>query len=372
MMRRSHSAALANGPMNGRILFAALASCVVLLAVMAQPVFAAETSPTQASAKPTPAQAKAQHQHKAQRASKAQGSANAPRPDTQGPLSLVVVGDIMLEDGPMDAMRKGQDPFAGFASLFAGADIRIGNLECVVATNGSPEDDKPNVFRVHPRALKYLKRHFDAVGLANNHSGDFGHEAFAQMLSLLKQSKIGVYGGGMNLAEAHAPWIIERKGVRVAILGYNEFQPRSFEADTDRPGVAWSEDSQVLRDIRAARTVHKADVVIPVMHWGWEDPIANDRQRQLARLMIDAGADAVIGGHPHQLQDTERYKGKPIFYSLGNFVFDGFPLPINYIGWALRMELDKNGVQKIEAHVSHIGPTGLPKPGKVLADPTFK
>ena len=372
MMCRSHSAALANGPMNRRILFAALASCVVLLAVMAQPVFAAETSPTQASAKPTQAQAKAQHQHKAQRTSKAQGSANAPRPDTQGPLSLVVVGDIMLEDGPMDAMRKGQDPFAGFASLFAGADIRIGNLECVVATTGSPEDDKPNVFRVHPRALKYIKRHFDAVGLANNHSGDYGHEAFAQMLGLLKQSKIGVYGGGMNLAEAHTPWIIERKGVRVAILGYNEFQPRSFEADTDRPGVAWSEDSQVLRDIRAARTVHKADVVIPVMHWGWEDPIANDRQRQLARLMIDAGADAVIGGHPHQLQDTERYNGKPIFYSLGNFMFDGFPLPINYIGWALRMELDKTGVQKIEAHVSHIGPTGLPKPGKVLADPTLK
>ncbi|NBT93271.1 MAG: CapA family protein, partial [Betaproteobacteria bacterium] len=216
-----------------------------------------------------------------------------------GPLSMVIVGDMMLEDGPMDAMRKGRDPFAAFASLFAGADIRIGNLECVVATVGRPEDDKPNVFRVHPRALKYLKRHFDAVGLANNHSGDFGPEAFAQMLGLLKKNNIGVYGGGMNLSEAHQPWIIERKGVRVAVLGYDEFQPRSFEADTDRPGVAWSEDAQVVRDIRAARTIHKADVVIPVMHWGWEDPVANDRQRQLARLMIDAGADAVIGGHPH-------------------------------------------------------------------------
>jgi len=372
MMRRTHSAALTTCTMKGRGLFVPFAHGVLVLAFMAQHLFAAETSSTQATAKPAHVHAGKKQKDKAHHAANMQANANVRRPDTAGPLSLVVVGDIMLEDGPMDAMRKGQDPFAGFASLFAGADIRIGNLECVIATTGSPEEDKPNVFRVHPRALPYLKRHFDAVGLANNHSGDFGPQAFTQMLSLLKQSNIGVYGGGMNLSEAHTPWIIERKGVRVAILGYDEFQPRSFEADTDRPGVAWSEDSQVLRDIRAARSVHKADVVIPVMHWGWEEPIANDRQRQLARLMIDAGADAVIGGHPHQLQDTERYKGKPIFYSLGNFVFDGFPLPINYIGWALRMELDKNGVQKVEAHVSHIDPNGLPKPGKVLADPTLR
>ena len=128
MMRRSHSAALTNRPIKGRTLFAALASGFLLLAFMAQPVVAAEPSPSQATAKPTQAQAKTQQKHKAHRTSKAKGSANAPRPDTQGPLSLVVVGDIMLEDGPMDAMRKGQDPFAGFASLFAGADIRIGNF----------------------------------------------------------------------------------------------------------------------------------------------------------------------------------------------------------------------------------------------------
>ena len=371
MTAGSHKAALAGGLMKGRILFAVLACGFLLQTFLARPVFAAEASPAQAMAPSTQAQSAPKQKPKAHGATSKQAAAPTRRPDTAGPLSLVVVGDMMLADGPMDAMRKGKDPYAGFAKLFAGADIRIGNLECVVATTGSPEDDKPNVFRVHPRALKYLQRHFDAVGLANNHSGDYGPQAFAQMLGLLRQSHIGVYGGGMNLSEAHTPWIIERKGVRVAILGYDEFQPRSFEADTDRPGVAWSEDAQVLRDIRAARTVHQADVVIPVMHWGWEEPIANDRQRQLARLMIDAGADAVIGGHPHQLQDTERYKGKPIFYSLGNFVFDGFPLPINYVGWALRMELDKNGVQKVEAHVSHIGPTGLPKPGKVLADPTL-
>jgi poly-gamma-glutamate synthesis protein (capsule biosynthesis protein) len=105
------------------------------------------------------------------------------------------------------------------------------------------------------------------------------------------------------------------------------------------------------------------------MHWGWEDPVSNARQRQLARTMIDAGADAVIGGHPHQVQDTERYKGKPVFYSLGNFVFDGFSDPVNNRGWALRLTLDKTGVRGVEVHVAKIGPGGLPQPAGAVPAP---
>ncbi|PUE30408.1 poly-gamma-glutamate biosynthesis protein [Limnohabitans sp. JirII-29] len=275
-------------------------------------------------------------------------------------VSLVVVGDIMFEGGPDRAMRARRDPFLDFAGLFKSADVRVGNLECVVSTVGTAEPDKPNTFRVHPQRLKYIARHFDAVGLANNHSGDFGPKAFADMLGALKRHGIGYYGGGMNLQEAHTPLIIERKGVRIALLGYDEFQPRSFEADHDRPGVAWSEDEQVVRDIRLARTQWHADVVIPIMHWGWEEPVANARQRKLARLMVDAGADLVIGGHPHQVQDTEQYKGKPIFYSLGNFVFDGFPDAVNNIGWAIRFELDKQGVRSWQVHTAKIDHQGLP------------
>jgi poly-gamma-glutamate synthesis protein (capsule biosynthesis protein) len=282
-------------------------------------------------------------------------------------VSLVFAGDIMLEGGPDRAIRRGQDPFAGVAHLFKGADVRLGNLECVVATVGSVEPEKPNVFRVHPRGLKYVQRHFDAVGLANNHSGDYGPQAFAQMLDLLKKAGLGYYGGGHNLKEAHTPLILERQGLRIALLGYDEFQPRNFEADHDRPGVAWSEDEQVVRDIGDARRVWKADVVIPVMHWGWEEPIANARQRKLARLMIDAGADAVIGGHPHQLQDTEQYKGKPIFYSLGNFVFEGFPDKVNNVAWVVRLSVDRQGVRAWRAHTVHIDKQGLPHAGKRAA-----
>jgi poly-gamma-glutamate synthesis protein (capsule biosynthesis protein) len=275
-------------------------------------------------------------------------------------VSVVFAGDIMLEGGPQRAIRRGRDPFAGVAHLFKGADIRLGNLECVVATVGSVEPEKPNVFRVHPRVLHHVRRHFDAVGLANNHSGDYGPQAFAQMLGLLKQSGLGYYGGGYDLKEAHRPLILERQGIRIAILGYNEFQPRNFEADHDRPGVAWSEDEQVVRDIQDARRVWNADVVIPVMHWGWEEPMANARQRALARLMIDAGADAVIGGHPHQLQDTDQYKGKPIFYSLGNFVFEGFPDKVNNVAWVVRLSVDRLGVRAWQAHRVDIDKQGLP------------
>ena len=279
-------------------------------------------------------------------------------------VSVVFAGDIMLDGAPARAMRRGKDPFAGVSHLFKDADVRLGNLECVVATVGSVEPEKPNVFRVPPSSLNYVRRHFDAVGLANNHSGDYGPQAFVQMLGLLKRSGLGYYGGGHNLKEAHMPLILERQGLRIAVLGYNEFQPRNFEADHDRAGVAWSEDEQVVRDIADARRVWKADVVIPVMHWGWEEPKANARQRALARLMVDAGADAVIGGHPHQLQDTEIYKGKPIFYSLGNFVFEGFPDKVNNVAWVVRLQLDRQGVRAWQAHKIQIDAQGLPHAGK--------
>ena len=281
------------------------------------------------------------------------------------PVSLVFAGDIVLDDVPGTLIENGGDPFADFAPLFASADIRIGNLECVAATTGSA-GDKNFTFRAHPRTLPVLKRHFDAMALANNHSGDFGREAFAEMLLLLKQNQLAQFGGGNNLSEAHTPLIVERKGLRIALLSYNEFMPRSFEADHNAPGSAWSEDEQVVADIQKARSVFRADIVIPVMHWGWEDELtANARQRQLARTMIDAGADAVIGGHPHVTQDIEHYRGKPIIYSVGNFVMKETDNANQRVGWILRLHLDARGVSAFDTRVAQIDLDGIPtrKPG---------
>lgn len=287
-------------------------------------------------------------------------------------VSLVFAGDIVLDGKPGLAIAQGRDPFAPFAAILKAADIRLGNLECVVATSGDPAD-KNYTFRAHPRTLDVLKRHFDAVSLANNHSGDFGRAAFAEMLGLLDQKGLLKFGGGHNLREAHTPLMIERKGLRIALLGYDEFMPRSFEADYNAPGVAWSEDEQVVSDIRAARSVHHADLVIPIMHWGWENEvIAGARQRQLARLMIDAGADAVIGGHPHVTQDIEHYKGKPIVYSVGNFVMEELDNANQAIGWVLRLQLDRNGVQRFDTRVAHIDSEGIPHPAPEAKSPCWE
>ncbi|MEO5661032.1 MAG: CapA family protein [Polaromonas sp.] len=287
-------------------------------------------------------------------------------------VSLVFAGDIVLDDAAGAMIERGEDPFADLASVFAGADIRIGNLECVVATTGSA-GDKNYTFRAHPRTLPVLKRHFDALALANNHSGDFGREAFAQMLGLLKQSSLAQFGGGHDLSEAHTPLIIERKGLRIALLAYSEFMPRSFEADYNAPGIAWSEDEQVVADIKEARAVYRADLVIPVMHWGWENELtSNARQRHLARVMIDAGADAVLGGHPHVTQEIGHYRGKPIIYSVGNFVMKETDNANQRRGWVLRLRLDKHGVSSFDTVAAQISLDGIPQRDRQAASPCWR
>lgn len=287
-------------------------------------------------------------------------------------FTLVFAGDTTLDDDPGALIESGGDPLADFSELFTAADLRIVNLECVVATTGSA-GNKNYTFRAHPRVLPVLKKHLDGVTLANNHSGDFGREAFAQMLGLLQDSGLAQAGGGMNLAQAHTPWMTERAGLRIAILSYNEFMPRSFEADHDAPGIAWSEDEQVVDDIRRARSVHKADLVIPFMHWGWENErTANTRQRLLARKMIDAGADAVIGGHPHVTQDIEHHRGKPIVYSVGNFVMKETDNEYQRQGWVLRLLLDKQGVRALDTHVARIDMQGIPRRDLATASPCWR
>ena len=288
-------------------------------------------------------------------------STSAPSP--AGPaVTLAFVGDVMLADGPGRVIAGGGDPFAAVAQRLRRADVRIANLECVVARGGQALD-KPWTFRAHPRVLPVLRRHIDVVSVANNHSGDFGRVAFTEMLQRLDAVGLPHVGGGRDLRAAHQPRLIERRGVKIALLAYNEFFPRHFEAGHDHPGVAWSEDEQVVEDIRQARSVHGADVVIPFMHWGQEhEPVANARQRQLARLMIDAGADAVVGTHPHVVQDTETYRGKPIVYSLGNFVFDGFSSLDNRTGWMLFMAVGREGVRQWHTEPVRQDARGTPRP----------
>ena len=254
-------------------------------------------------------------------------------------ITMIFVGDVMLAEKPGQLIRQKKNPFAHVDVLFKSADLRIGNLECTVSHMGKAEP-KPYTFRAHPRVIGVLKKYFDAVSLANNHTGDFGPVAFADMLDALDKQKMPYFGGGRSLRTSHAPFMSEIKGKRIAILGYDGFFPRSFESLEDRPGVAWLDEDFIVADIKNAKQNLHADLVIVYPHWGWEyEKKASARQQQLAHLMIDSGADAVVGGHPHVTQNIEVYNGKPIFYSLGNFVFNGFDDAETTTGWILKLTL---------------------------------
>jgi poly-gamma-glutamate capsule biosynthesis protein CapA/YwtB (metallophosphatase superfamily) len=278
-------------------------------------------------------------------------------------VDVTFVGDVMVAETPGELILRGKDPLAGVARYLDRKRLRIANLECVVATSGEALD-KPFTFRADPRTIPWLKKHFDAVSVANNHSGDFGKQAFAEQSRLLEAAELPYFGGGRDLAAAHRPWIVERNGLRLAFLGYAEFKPRSFEASATSPGLAWSgEDEQVLRDIRDAREKHGADIVIPFLHWGWENEgYPSERQKVFARRMIDAGAAMVVGSHPHVTQGAESYRGKPIVYSLGNFLFNGFDTEATLTGWLLEVRVGKQGVRSWRTRVVKLNADGVPTP----------
>lgn len=280
-------------------------------------------------------------------------------------VHLVFVGDIMLDRIPGKAVAKGEDPFASFAATLQQADLAVGNFECVMATGGKKVPKAYN-FRCDPAALGVLARYFSAVSVANNHSGDYGKEAFAEQLTLFRQGGLPYFGGGMNAAEAHTPLILERKGFRIALLGYDEVELRTYEAGPTTPGLAWGTDEQVVADIKAAR--EKADIVVVYPHWGLEyhrEP--SERQQALARKMIDAGADLVVGAHPHVTQTIERYREKLIVYSLGNFVFDDFmdvPPSLNEpsrTSWVLRVTFGREGIVAWDTRVARTDDMGIPR-----------
>ena len=286
-------------------------------------------------------------------------------------VKLIMVGDIMVaqDEETGKQIERGHDPFQAFGKILKEADVSIGNLECVIAQNGVAEE-KPYTFLAHPRVVPLLKQHFTGLSVANNHSCDFGKPAFVEQCAHLENAQLPYFGGGRDLAAAHRPWIIDRNGLKIAMLGYCEVYMKSFQAQDNEAGVAWSENEEkVLADIQAAKK-NNVDVVIPYMHWGWESEPANDRQKQFARKMIEAGADVIVGAHPHVTQEVEYYQGHLIVYSLGNFVFNGFETEETQTGWALRMTLDKQGVVKWDTMVARLDPLGAPQPDLQAKSPS--
>jgi len=280
-------------------------------------------------------------------------------------VSVVFAGDVMLDGSPGHAVNFGTDPFADFADELSAADIAVCNLECVISDKGEIQH-KNYVFKGPDNALPMLKKHFDAVSLANNHSLDFGVEGLVGELEKLEGASIAYFGGGRTLQAARHPLILNRKGYRIALLGYNGFGAEHSAATETTAGVAPLRIEEIEADIRNAREIHRADFVIPYLHWGPElvgRPY--EYQRKLARQMIDAGASAVVGAHPHVTQTVETYRGKPIVYSLGNFVFDYFPNdPQVWTGWLAKFTFSKSGNVDLELSSFDLDTQGIPRKAK--------
>jgi len=274
-------------------------------------------------------------------------------------VRIVFVGDIMLDGGPGHIVTNGGDPFAAVAPILRDADLTVGNLECAITREGHAVD-KPYTFKGTRKALPLLKKYFSAVSLANNHSGDWGKRGFADELTLLQESGIPYFGGGANVREAHKPLVLTANGRRIAFLGYNDFPPRSFAAKGNQPGTAWLVEKNVVHDIQSAR--QQADLVVLFLHWGEElEETPLPEQQALARRLIDAGADAIIGAHPHVTQTIDWYKDRPIVYSLGNFLFDYFPTdPPVWKGWMVRLTFGPAGAPKLEKFTVELDPAGVP------------
>ena len=238
-------------------------------------------------------------------------------------IVITAVGDIMLagQSTRTLAARGFDHAFAGTISELRKGDILVGNLEAPITRGGAEFSGKKFRFRSSPEVAVTLSRAgFTVLTLANNHLMDFGAEGLADTLTNLDRARILHAGAGATQAEARREALVTVKGKRVAFLAYSLTYPAEFYAGAGHPGTAQGISGRVTEDIARARSA--ADHVVVSFHWGAElARKPKPYQQRAAHAAIDAGADLVLGHHPHVLQGIERYRGKTILYSLGNFVF---------------------------------------------------
>ena len=186
----------------------------------------------------------------------------------------------------------------------------------------------------------------DLVTLANNHALDFGTDALVDTLDTLDQAGILHVGAGRNLDEAKEPVIAELKGMKIGFIGASRVIPEtSWNATSTKPGMLVTYDPALtVQEIEKLDEV--CDYVVVYVHWGIERAEhPEEYQRTMGRQYIDAGADLVVGSHPHVLQGIEYYEGKPIVYSLGNFVF-GSSIPRTAL---LKVVLEREETEELRA-----------------------
>jgi poly-gamma-glutamate synthesis protein (capsule biosynthesis protein) len=247
-------------------------------------------------------------------------------------ISVFIVGDMMLDRNVRNIInKKGFDAFFyGIKSQVQNADIAVANLEGAFTNNPSLTADLINkelVFTFDPALAPALADlGFDVLGLANNHSYNFGKDGLESTRRYIGSAGMHYYGDPFNKDEIST--VVTKNGIKVGFIGFHEF----YYVNSDN----------ILFEI--ARLRKEVDVLIVSPHWGAEyQKSPNEEQVKLAHQYIDLGTDAVIGAHSHVVGDIEMYKGKKIYYSLGNFAFDQYFSEATMSGLGVVLNIKKDG-----------------------------
>ena len=263
----------------------------------------------------------------------------APRPPHE--TDLLIGGDVMLGRTVGEQIQSGVDPLAGIRHALDRAFWRLVNLECVVSEKGTATLGKRYCLRAPPEAVRVLATsRINAVSLANNHATDFGPEALVDSIARLQASDITAVGAGETVERAYAPhFFTARDGTTAAVIALSDVEEDSREM----PVASAGQRERIAQSIAEAHA--SAAFVLCLVHWGEENTEkVSERQRELARWLIDHGVNAVVGSHSHCLQPMDFYHGRPVIYSLGNLVFDGAPsLPDWNKGELLEVNLGRPG-----------------------------
>ncbi len=274
--------------------------------------------------------------------------------------TLLAGGDVLMEWSE----RLGLDPFASIQPSLGSADLSVVNVEMTISDRGEARD-KTYVFRAPPAAAARIAAGGVRVGnLANNHAMDYGPDALTDTIDLLEAAGVTTIGAGGNIDEAYRYRILPTAGgLNVAFVGASLIVPSNFAAGSSTPGIASAHTPDLARVLDAVRAATAAaDAVVAVVHWGVErNPCTNEAQRTLARQLLDAGADAIIGHHPHVLQPVVFTGEKLVAFSLGNFIWE----PRQNMGGetgVLQIDFDGDRVVGWTFHPHLLDADGVPVP----------
>lgn len=282
-------------------------------------------------------------------------------------FEIVAVGDLSLARGVNVDLYTGrsESPLQYVAPLISRARVAFGNLESPLTKRAKRAPTKgPRGGSIYLKgnpdyAFLLTEAGFDVLSLANNHIMDYGEQGLSDTIYYLEQEEIKHVGAGPDLAAALAPAEIDVDGFVIQFLAFSAIEPREYFAGPAKPGTAPLDEGTVLSAIGRAKG--KANLVVVSLHWGAEAmAYPSSEQKRLAHKFVDAGADVILGHHPHVVQGVESYEGAVIAYSLGNFLFDS-RYPERHYSTLLAVEVSRSrgilGFRLIPIYIEGTEPT---------------